>query len=217
MGDGPVNSGALAARNCSVVDDGDAAPATVVAGGDAGLAVGVLHARVVDGLAFLHEGDLVGDEFENLLGVPFADGSVQTFHHDEDVSARHGAIQTIGGRSSELSETDGHGQNFGGADGGKDALDGSLSGLRDPNLAFEGLHGALGPDGAVRSVDGGGSGGEGGVPFAFHVILGNLQATVISDEDGGGVVVRNAVLLARGLGGTTVGRFHTSGVRRANI
>lgn len=133
MGDGLVDSSALASRDGAVVDDVNAAPTTVVFGVDAGLAVRVVLARVDDCLSLFDE--LTGDEFFDHVGnLEFANSRVQTSHQNKNISVCHCVIEAGRGHVANMGKSDSERHDLRGVDGNENSLEDSLGTFIDPQF-----------------------------------------------------------------------------------
>jgi len=206
--DGLVDTSTLFSRDSSVVDYVHAAPTAILGGTDATLAIGINLARIINSLslqeASLLQWNLVGNKLENLLSIPLADGCIRTFEKDEDArafQAKHSIVKGCRCRCTNSSNSvseDGH---FGRLVDTGDTLDDTLRG-GDPEFVKKGCDLAGGPDGARGRVNSGHGSGEGSIPLSFNVTETNLETTVVANEIGGSVVVRNTAGLANVLGRT---------------
>jgi len=175
VSDRPVDSCALTSRNSSVVNNRNGTPTTIILGADASLAVGIFHARIVNGLTFPgKQGDLVCNQFENLLGLPLTNSRIETLHEHENVSVPHRPIEIIWRRGPGSSERHSISHNFRSVDRSIDSLDNTLGTFINPNLALEVLDGSLGPDSSVWLINSCHLLGESSIPFTLDVTLINL-------------------------------------------
>lgn len=213
-----VNSGALSSRDSSVVDDGDGAPTTILGGGNAGLTVRVDLARIVNSLT-LFKRDLAGDQFKNLLSVPLADLAVQALHESENVvgGSGHGSFEGVRSRSTRSAKSPGEDGNLRTVEGEGNTLH-NAGRSNNPQLSVKVLNFSGDPNSARGLLDGDSGGAKSSVPFALGVTLVDLKTTVISDENGRGVVVSLTSLLTLGQRRTSTTRtLHALSVLVASV
>jgi len=147
MGDGLVHTSTVSTRDCSVVDNRNRTPTTIVGSSYARLAIRELHARIINSsLSLLKNRNLRRYQFKYLLGVPFANGRVEAFHQHKHITGCHRSIKIWRGGCSWSSKSHGVSHNFRGIDRNINTLDNSPRAFIDPNLTLEILDSSLGPN-----------------------------------------------------------------------